>query len=416
MQDIHFAANTGHAAGAPSGSSTTHVASAAATAQPRSQPPSAAVPDLIIPPPSTQSTLATDTWQNGAEEPQSAQAQQAPPQRQARRVPRSPRPFWTLSPSVIARRLFTRFDFLHLHAASGTLHLVYGVPRCLWIFYSTAILHETVQPWAWELPLVVALYIVKDLTAVPLTLTHRRGAMRSLFLVAGFLEVSNWAIAVYLCPEYTHLPDIPDGAARTMFALVATAAAACAANAAATTGGVVGDARGYARAAATAPDVAESRRRGRRVSRRRGGAVTASATATSRRAQPSTVSIYDSPVTHIFYAACQIIPAYLLFVPAWGIALGGADARAWMLDAVPDLQTLTFDVISVSNLFGSIGIFAGTLQARLLISVYTTHALLALQLTAPLLFVVAQCMTCDARAYATLFAPYFLLTPLPWEF
>eukprot|EP00892_Ulva_mutabilis_P009920 jgi/Ulvmu1/72/UM001_0075.1 len=321
-------------------------------------------------------------------------------------------PFWTLPPRRLAQRLFTRFDYLHLHAASGTLHLAYGIPRCLWIAYSTTILHEPVPPWDWELPLVALVYLVKDATAVPLTLKHRRGAMRSLFLVAGFIDIANWLVALYLCPAFSHLPDLPDGSARTVFALVATGAAVSAVNAAATTSGVVGDAKQHARALSS--DAIAPRRRGLMPLSPPRRMVATSAVMPTRRLPAPGLSIFDSPTLHIFYAACQILPAYLLFVPAWGLALGGADARAWMTDALPTLQPLAYDAIFVSNLFGSAGIFAGTLQARLLITVRQTHIVLALQLALPLLFVAAQALTCDTQAYLQLFVPYWLTHPLPW--
>lgn len=282
------------------------------------------------------------------------------------------------------------------------------------MIYSTVVLKEPVAPWDWELPLVAALYLVKDVTAVPLTLRHRRGAMRSLFLVAGFIDVANWLVALYLCPSFSHLPEAPDAVTRTVFALVATAAAAAAVNAVLTTTGVVEDSRRYSRAASA--DTVTARRRGPIPLQGPRRMVATGAIQPRRRSPALNYSIHDSPTLHIFYAACQILPAYLLFVPAWAIALGGAEARGWMLDSLPTLELLAFNVISVSNLFGSTGIFAGTLQARLLINVQQTHLVLMVQMAVPLLFVAAQALTCDWSAYLGLYLPYWLADPLPWAF
>ena len=87
------------------------------------------------------------------------------------------------------RRVITNEDWLHIHAASSTLYYAYGLPRCCQIVYDMAAHHAYVTPYAPELWLLLATSVAKNASAVPMSIKHRKGVMREIFLIASLIDM-----------------------------------------------------------------------------------------------------------------------------------------------------------------------------------------------------------------------------------
>ena len=101
------------------------------------------------------------------------------------------------------RRLLTRRDFLHAHAASNIAFLVGGLALEL-ITNAQWLTGERLQPWypshGYELLLMQAVIVVSAATGLSLTMSNRKGAEQTVFAAYGVQVLQGAALLLWMSP------------------------------------------------------------------------------------------------------------------------------------------------------------------------------------------------------------------------
>ena len=244
--------------------------------------------------------------------------------------------------SLLQRRLLTKADWKHLHAASAALNLAHSLARAAQIVAAMATSLHYVPATPTEFALKTALILVKDITSVPMALQHRRGPLREAFLFAAFVSSLSWLAALFY--EFS-----PKSAEFTVTAAPVYGAGAVLAACSAirpffmTAGAIV------------------------QIMRMRNGstpAVSSSAEPDTRTAVQLQASA-SAAALWVLFVTVQAVPGYILMQNCLIAAFADYNhcAHVW-----PDIAAANFSLVLIGTLAGDLGVFSGTLRDRKVIT------------------------------------------------
>eukprot|EP00892_Ulva_mutabilis_P011382 jgi/Ulvmu1/8616/UM046_0014.1 len=307
----------------------------------------------------------------------------------------------------LGRRLFTSGAWARAHAISAGLLQLYAFPCTLWLLWQAT--HSgRLTPSAAEIYAVIALSFVKDATAVPLALRHRRGVEREAMLIAAYVDFAVWAFTLYLCgPLLTQetglaVPPLPDAARQAIFGAIAL-------------GGVVSTVRPII----TATDlVAASKKTSVRTSATPAVPVATSAADKPAAAAPPGASADGDAATAGLFGLVQVIPGWSVIVGAGTVLFGGPEMRQWMVNVMPAGYGGFYGVAFCGAAAGSLGVFSATLYSRRMITAFQMSVINAVQISVYLGFLAALCVDSPDRygevMRVTQLHPFWLFNEQPW--
>lgn len=277
----------------------------------------------------------------------------------------------------------------------------------------------TLTPTAAELVAVVVLSYVKDVTAVPLALRHRRGAEREAMIIAAFVDAAVWTCILYLCAplltESTGLtvPPLPPTARAAIFGALLL-------------GGAVSTARPIFTAVDLVASINSSGVRSRSAAQERARAAAAAAAGNADSANPTTAAppppprslLSEDSATAGLYGLVQVIPGWSVIISAGAVLFGGPEMRDWMVMIMPLGYGVFYGTAFCGAAGGSLGVFSATLYSRRMISAAQLSAINAAQISVYLGFLLSL-YTADPETYGevirvTQLRPFWLFNEAPW--
>ena len=289
-------------------------------------------------------------------------------------------------------RLLTKGTWARPHAISAGALQLYSAPCTLYLLWQA--LHGGVPtPSAVELATVITLSYIKDITAVPLALRHRRGAEREAMIIASFVDFAVWSFTLYLCaPALSQatgftFPPLADPARILIFTALAL-------------GGVVSTVRPII----TATDLVTATKR--------------AAPPTKARAEVPRLLLGGDAANASLYGLVQVIPGWSVVIGSACVLVGGPEMRQWMVDMMPAGYGVFYGTAFCGAAAGSLGVFSATLYSRRIISAAQMSAINAVQISVYLGFLAAlYCSDPNGIGEVlrvTQLHPFWLFNETPW--